>query len=193
MLSLARFELSAIFRREDVVALQVFRGVNVLGLLLRSFLASAFLTGGFGNALIFLILSLVLSLVLGAALNCTKENEGRNQKRVHTTAGRAEGGLYGSQTADPGWSVKIRAGHSNRPLTGDNAWRRVYPKRPFLDTTAFFGPPPGTQPCVPGRCELASRRVKEGERFSLANEPRIPRRTAEPAFFFGDEGLRVVI
>lgn len=117
----ARFQLSAVFRRKDVFEFQVFRSVNVLGFLLLSFFASAFLTGGFGDALIFLVLSLVLGLFLGAALKCPKQNEGANHNCRHTATRSAEGGLYGSQAADPGWGVKIRAGHSNRPLTGDNA------------------------------------------------------------------------
>ena len=110
LLILARFYLIAVFRRKDVFALQVFRGVDVLGFFLLAFLARAFLARRFGNA-----------LVLGAALRCTKESEGRNQKRRHTAMEGAEGGLCGSQAAEPRWSVKIRAGHSNRPLTGDNA------------------------------------------------------------------------
>lgn len=154
-LILAHFQLSAIFRREDVFALQVFRGVNVLGFFLLAFFAGAFLTGRFRNILVFLILLLLSFLLrLGAALRCTKENEGENQKGRHTPTQRAEGGLYGSQAADPGWGVEIRTCHSKPIKTGDNAWKKVYPKRPFLDTTTFLErglPGPGP---VPGGAEM---------------------------------------
>lgn len=102
LLILARFQLSAVFRRKDVFTLQVFRGVNVLGLFLLSFFASAFLTGGVRNTLIFLVLSLVWRLVLSAAWGNTGNRRGKNQENRNTIPQRAEGGLYGSQAADPG-------------------------------------------------------------------------------------------
>jgi len=142
LLILACFQLSAIFRRKDLVVLQVIGGVNVLIFFLMAFFAGAFLTSGFGHTLIFLVLGLVLSLVLSAAWDSTDYRNGKNQENGDTTTQRAEGGLYGSQAADPGWSVKIRTCHCKPTETGDNAWKRVYAKRPFLGTTTFFGTEP---------------------------------------------------
>jgi hypothetical protein len=45
------FEFGAIFRRENLSALQVFFGVDVLGFFLLGFFARAFLLGGVGNIL----------------------------------------------------------------------------------------------------------------------------------------------
>jgi len=102
LLTLACFYLRAIFRRKDVIAFQVIGGVNVLALFLLAFFASALLTSGFGHTLIFLVLSLVLRLVLSAAWGSTDERKGKKQENGDTTKQRAEGGLYGSQAADPG-------------------------------------------------------------------------------------------
>lgn len=90
------------FPSKDVVALQVFCGVNMFGFLLLSFFAGAFLAGGVRNVLIFLVLSLVLSLVLGAARSSTGNRNGKDKESRDTIPQRAEGGLYGSQAADPG-------------------------------------------------------------------------------------------
>lgn len=110
----------------------------MLGLLLLVFFPRVFLSGGFRNTLIFLVLSLILSLALGAALSCGEKNEGTNKDNGHTKPRRAGRGLYGSQAADPGWNVAIRTCHQNRPRTGDNAWKAVYPKRSFLGYNNFF-------------------------------------------------------
>ena len=45
-------ELRLIFFREDVVALQILGGINMLGFFLLRLLAGAFLTSGFGDILI---------------------------------------------------------------------------------------------------------------------------------------------
>jgi len=45
------FDLRAIFGRENLGALQIFFGVNVFGFFLLTFLARAFLLGGFGDIL----------------------------------------------------------------------------------------------------------------------------------------------
>jgi len=50
------FDLRAVFRSQDVGMFEIFFGVNMLGPLLQFFFASAFLTGGFGDALILLVL-----------------------------------------------------------------------------------------------------------------------------------------
>jgi hypothetical protein len=50
LLAFARFELGAILRGKNALALQVFGGVNVPGFFLLVLLACAFLTRGFGNA-----------------------------------------------------------------------------------------------------------------------------------------------
>jgi hypothetical protein len=85
-----------------VVALEVFGRINVFGFFLLRLYAGAFLTGGFRHALIFLVLSLVLSLVLGTARGSSGNRKGKNQESRNTIPRRAEGGLYGSQAADPG-------------------------------------------------------------------------------------------
>lgn len=73
LLIFARFQLGTILRGKNVLALQVFGGVNVLGPGLLVLLAGAFLTSRFRNALLrawSLDLDLVLvllSLLLGTA------------------------------------------------------------------------------------------------------------------------------
>src|SRR5215831_6468741 len=127
-----------IFGREDVVALQVIGGINVLGFFLLTFFAGAFLTGGFRNALIFLVLGLVLSLILSVAWGSAEDRKGKNQKRGHTKTHRAGRGLYGSQAADPGWCVAIRTCHSKPTTDGGQRLKGVYPRRPFLGYNNFF-------------------------------------------------------
>lgn len=114
----ACFELGAILRGKNVLALQVFGGVNVPGFSLLVLLACAFLTRGFGNAGVLvwrLALDLILALfglLLGAALPSGCKCKGKNQEKGDTTAHRAGRGLCGAQVADPGWGVKIRTCHS---------------------------------------------------------------------------------
>jgi hypothetical protein len=136
LLILARFQLSAIFRRKDVVALQVFSGVNVFGFFMLAFLAGAFLTGGVCNALAFLIffqtLGLILSpvlLTLGEARSRPGNREGKNQESENTNPRRAEGGLYGSQAADPGWSVEIRTCHVKPTEDGGQRLEKSIPQK----------------------------------------------------------------
>jgi hypothetical protein len=54
LLILPHFQLGAIFRRKDVLALQIFSRVNVLGFFLLAMLPGLILAGGFGNTLVLL-------------------------------------------------------------------------------------------------------------------------------------------
>lgn len=61
-----------------MIALQVFCRVNVFGFFLLVLFAGTFLTGGFRDILVFLILSLALVLLLlglGPAQGCTGKNK----------------------------------------------------------------------------------------------------------------------
>jgi len=78
LLVFARFQLRAIFRRKDVLALQVFRDVNMPGFFLQAFFARAFLTRSFRNVLLFVVLGLVLRLILRPALGRAEKKEGQN-------------------------------------------------------------------------------------------------------------------
>ena len=80
LLIFARFQLGTILRGKNVLALQVFGGVNVLGPGLLVLLAGAFLTSRFRNALLrawSLDLDLVLVL-LSLLLGRHKHGESRN-------------------------------------------------------------------------------------------------------------------
>lgn len=138
LLILARLQLCAIFRRKDVVALQVIGGVNVFGLFLPIFFACAFLARGVCNVLIFLVRSLILSLVLGARLSGAENNEGKNQENENTNPRRAEGGLNGSQAADPGWSVEIRTCHAKPTEDGGQRLENSIPKKTVPGYNKFF-------------------------------------------------------
>ncbi len=108
LLIFARFERDAILRGKNVLALEVFGGVDVPGLFLVALLAGAFLTGGLRNAgvlVLRLALDLVLALLglpLGAAQPSARQGERKNQDKGHTTAQRARRGLCGAQVADLG-------------------------------------------------------------------------------------------
>ena len=141
MLIFARFQLGTILRGKNVLALQVFGGVNVLGPGLLVLLAGAFLTSRFRNALLRawslgLVLAL-LSLLLGTALLGARKGERKSHEKGDTNTTIAGRGLRGSQVADPGWGVKIRTCHAKPTDDGDNAWYRVYPKRPSRKTATF--------------------------------------------------------
>jgi len=133
---LARFQLSAIFRRKDVVALQVFSSVNVLGFFLSAFFAGTFLTSGVCNALVFLIFFLTLGLILspvlltlGEARSGLEDREGKNQESENTNPLRAGKGLCGTQAADPGWGVEIRTCHSKPTKDGGQRLQKSIPKK----------------------------------------------------------------
>jgi hypothetical protein len=64
VLILACFQHGAIFSRKDVLALQIFCRVNMLGFSALALFAGAFLTSDLGNILVFLSLDLVLRLSL---------------------------------------------------------------------------------------------------------------------------------
>jgi len=51
-----RFDLSAILGSQDVGMLEIFSGINMLGALPKFLFAGAFLTRGFGDALVLLVL-----------------------------------------------------------------------------------------------------------------------------------------
>lgn len=160
--------------------LQVFSGVYVPGFILLTLFAGAFLTGGFGNVLVLLVL---VSLRLGAAGCRAKDHEAENQNHRHTTAKRAGRGLCGSQAADPSWGVNIRAGHANRRLTGDNAWKKSIPKKPFPGTTTFSGVgPAGLVPVVlpPGREAVGQKKMRCSNAFE---QPCICWREAKQDYF----------
>jgi hypothetical protein len=110
-----------------VVALQVFGSVNVFGFFLPALLSGAFLAGGFRDPLVLLIFFLTLGLILSLILptlsegrSCPEGREGKYQESGNTIPPRAGRGLYGSQAADPGWSVEIRTCHSKPTEDGDN-------------------------------------------------------------------------
>ena len=88
---LPRFHLCAIFRREDVFALQIFGGVNVPRLFLLALLARPFLTGGFSNVL-------VLSIALRGTNHRKREHQEAGNTKVHRTG---QGPLVG-RAADQG-------------------------------------------------------------------------------------------
>jgi len=145
LLILARFQLSAIFRRKDVVALQVFSGVNVFGFFLLAFFAGAFVTSGVCNALVFLILCLTLGLILspvllilGEARSGPGDREGKNQESENTNPLRAGRGLNGSQAADPGWSVEIRTCHSKPTEDGGQRLEKSIAKNKVLEYKNFL-------------------------------------------------------
>jgi len=72
-----------------------------------------------------LILSPVL-LTLGEARSGPGNREGKNQESENTNPRRAEGGLYGSQAADPGWSVEIRTCHVKPTEDGGQRLEKKY-------------------------------------------------------------------
>ena len=126
----ARFELGAILRGQNVLALEVFGGVDVPGFLV-ALLAGAFLPCGFRNALLLVwrsaldSLLALLGLLLGAALPSASKGDRENQDHRHTTAPRARRGRCGAQVADPGWGVKIRTWHA-KPMMRGTAPRKEY-------------------------------------------------------------------
>jgi hypothetical protein len=136
LLILTRFQLRAIFWCKDVVALQVIGGVNVFGFFMLAFFAGAFPTGGICNALVFLVFILTLGLILspvlltlGEARSGPGNREGENQESENTNPRRAEGGLNGSQAADPGWSVEIRTCHAKPTEDGGQRLEKSIPKK----------------------------------------------------------------
>lgn len=165
-------------------------------LFLLTFFAGTFLTGGFRNILAFLILLLLSFLLsLGAALCCAKENEGENQKGRHTTPQRAEGGLYGSQAADPGWGVEIRTCHSKPTKDGGQRLEESIPKKTVPRYNNFFwGRAFGAQ-FRHSRCFAKAGQTRGRNGRALDDFGRSPhfRRRRESGLFFGDEGLRLVI
>ena len=143
----ARFELGAILRGQNVLALEVFGGVDVPGFLV-ALLAGAFLPCGFRNALLLvwrsaldLVLAL-LGLLLGAALPSASKGDRENQDHRHTTAPRARRGRCGAQVADPGWGVKIRTWHS-KPMMRGTAPRKSIPQKAVRENTDLFPVFPG--------------------------------------------------
>ena len=110
----ARFHLCAIFKREDVLALQILGGVNVPRPFLLALLTRPFLTGGFSNV-----------LVLSIALRGTDHREREHQEAGNTKAHRTGQGPLLGRAADRGWGVKIRHCHCKTdhvrgtPLNGD--------------------------------------------------------------------------
>lgn len=142
-LAFARFELGATLRRKNVLALQVFGGVNVAGLPRLVLLARAFLTRGFGNAGVLvrplaLVVLAWLRLPLRAAGPSACKCQRKNQHNGDTTTDRAGRGPCGAQVADPGWGVKIRTCHSkpNR-RRGTALFEIVYLKPPPLEHNNF--------------------------------------------------------
>jgi hypothetical protein len=117
LLAFARFELGAVLRGKNALALQVFGGVNAPVFFLLVLLACAFLTRGLCDAGVLvwrLALDLVLALLsfLSTAPLSAGKCERKNQDKGDTTAHRAGRGRCGAQVADPGWGVKIRTCHS---------------------------------------------------------------------------------
>lgn len=125
LLVFARCEIAAILRRKNVLALQVFGGVNVAGFFLLILLAcaaardlrrwSSGLASGFG---------LGLGYVEFAPEHGTGRRRERRTKRPgerDTPAARAGRGRCGAQVADPGWGVKIRTCHSKPNRCWDSA------------------------------------------------------------------------
>ena len=169
LLIFAGFELGVIFRRKNMLTLQLFAGVNVPGLFLLVLPACAFLPGDVRNALLRVLrlglrlILVLLSLLLGVALHGCRQCYRKSQQDGDTTTQRAARQLRGSQVADPGWGVKIRTCHAKPLMTGTTPRTTVYLKRPFQKTTSFSrffqrstvarsgidrGPP---RPCAPGR------------------------------------------
>jgi len=127
LLIFAGFELGVIFRRKNLLTLQLFAGVNVPGFFLLVLLACAFLPCDFRNALLRVLrlglrlILVLLCLLLGVALHGGRQCDRKGQQNGHTATKRAARELRGSQVADPGWGVKIRTCHAKSTDDGDNA------------------------------------------------------------------------
>ncbi|OLC97889.1 MAG: hypothetical protein AUH86_06600 [Acidobacteria bacterium 13_1_40CM_4_58_4] len=122
----ARFHLRAIFRREDVLALQIFGGINVPRLFLLALLACTFLTGGFSNV-----------LVLSIALRGTDSREREHQDAGNTKAQRTPQGPLAGRAADRGWGVEIRNCHCKPTTYGRTPLNREYTQNSFLEKQGF--------------------------------------------------------
>lgn len=88
-------ELGAIFRREDLSALQIFVGVNVLGLFLLRLFAGAFLLGGFRD-------------ILGEAMRGIYHDIRKNQKRRKADTNTRGHGLRFEEATCRHWGCHIR-------------------------------------------------------------------------------------
>ena len=119
------FDLRAIFWRKDVVAVQIFGGVNVFGFFLLVFLflslvfvfAGAFLASGFGDVL-------VLSEGRRGADNGNRENQNAGNKETQVAGERP----YGCRAANRGWGVKIRNYHGKPTTYGGTPLKGKYTK-----------------------------------------------------------------
>lgn len=123
LLAFAHFELGAILRGKNALAVYVLGGVDLSGFFLLVLLACAFLARGFRNAgvpvrRLALVLAL-LTLLLSTALPSACKGERKNQDKGNTTTDRAGRVRVGAQVADPGWGVKIRTCHSKPTDDGD--------------------------------------------------------------------------
>ena len=88
------FELRAIFRREDLGALQIFFGVNVLGFFLLRFFASTFLLGGVGD-------------ILSMTLRGDNHGAGKKQNARQAQTSGTEGTPHGYRGAHRSGHVEI--------------------------------------------------------------------------------------
>lgn len=129
------FDLGAIFGSENLGALQIFFGVDVLVFFLLAFLARALLLGGVGD---------VLTVGLRSAKNSTRRGENCGKEERHRMARTTHGGRGVHRC----WGYEIDSCHA-KPTTGGHRLKRTMPDfGPFVNGNFLPLGPFQRQECV---------------------------------------------